>query len=32
MSRLIIMPDNYWKMQLENIMLMVFIIWLFLTP
>ena len=32
MSRFIIQPDNYWKMQWNNAILFVFIFWIFLMP
>jgi hypothetical protein len=32
MSRFIIQPDNYWKMQWNNLILFVFIFWIFLMP
>ena len=32
MSRFIMMPDNFWKIQQNYMMLFIFIIWLFLTP
>jgi hypothetical protein len=32
MSKLIVLPDNFWKMHFDNQMIIVFIIWLFLVP
>ena len=32
MSKLIIQPDNFWKMHFDNQMIIVLIIWLFLVP
>ena len=32
MSKLIIFPDNFWKMHFDNQMIIVLIFWLFLVP
>jgi hypothetical protein len=32
MSKLIMLPDNFWKMHFDNQMIIVLIIWLFLVP
>ena len=32
MSKLILMPDNFWKMHFDNQMIFVLIVWLFLVP
>jgi len=32
MSKLITLPDNYWKMHFDNFMILVLIVWLFVLP